>query len=203
MELGLLIIIFYGILHALGPDHLSALALTSVGKNKKEIFFISTLFALGHGVVLFVFVLLMSNLLVSTFIEYADFASWIILIFLGINLIYIGIKNDKELFVFKSNNNKQSNRMTIFILAVLMGLGGLRGMLITLSVISTTTLTFDLLASFVLGTCIVFFLFGYFMHLISDTVVKHHSAFRSVMVIVGLIAIVSVIQSIWGNHVNI
>lgn len=31
MDFGLLIILYYGILHALGPDHLSALTLFSIG----------------------------------------------------------------------------------------------------------------------------------------------------------------------------
>ena len=44
MELSLLLILYYGILHALGPDHLSAIALFSIGKKKKETFMLSLLF---------------------------------------------------------------------------------------------------------------------------------------------------------------
>jgi ABC-type nickel/cobalt efflux system permease component RcnA len=49
MDYALLIILYYGILHALGPDHLSAIALFSIGKNKKETIMLSLLFAMGHG----------------------------------------------------------------------------------------------------------------------------------------------------------
>jgi ABC-type nickel/cobalt efflux system permease component RcnA len=36
MELSLLVIFWYGILHAFGPDHLTAIADFSIGKNKKK-----------------------------------------------------------------------------------------------------------------------------------------------------------------------
>ncbi|MFT5662159.1 MAG: nickel/cobalt exporter, partial [Sulfurimonas sp.] len=36
MELSLIIIFWYGIIHAFGPDHLSAIADFSVGKNQRK-----------------------------------------------------------------------------------------------------------------------------------------------------------------------
>ncbi|WP_277871741.1 hypothetical protein [Sulfurimonas xiamenensis] len=35
-HLGLLLIFWYGVLHAFGPDHLTAIADFSIGKNKKR-----------------------------------------------------------------------------------------------------------------------------------------------------------------------
>ncbi|MCB4745565.1 MAG: hypothetical protein LGB68_00185, partial [Sulfurovum sp.] len=55
MELSLLVIFWYGILHAFGPDHLTAIADFSIGKNKRKTLTITTLFAIGHGLSLFLF----------------------------------------------------------------------------------------------------------------------------------------------------
>ena len=55
MELSLLVIFWYGILHAFGPDHLTAIADFSIGKDKRKTLMITFLFAIGHGLSLFVF----------------------------------------------------------------------------------------------------------------------------------------------------
>ena len=54
-NLGILLIFWYGILHAFGPDHLTAIADFSIGKNKKKTMLITILFAIGHGTMLFIF----------------------------------------------------------------------------------------------------------------------------------------------------
>ena len=54
MEAGLLIIFWYGLLHAFGPDHLSAIADFSIGKSRQKTFFITLAFTIGHGIMLFV-----------------------------------------------------------------------------------------------------------------------------------------------------
>jgi len=59
---GFLIIFWYGILHAFGPDHLTAIADFSIGKDKKKTLMITTLFAIGHGIMLFIFAKVLSTL---------------------------------------------------------------------------------------------------------------------------------------------
>ena len=54
-SLGLLLIFWYGILHAFGADHLTAIADFSIGKNKRKTMLITTMFAIGHGISLFIF----------------------------------------------------------------------------------------------------------------------------------------------------
>ena len=49
MELGLIVIFWYGILHAFGPDHLTAIADFSIGKEAKKTFLTVGAFAVGHG----------------------------------------------------------------------------------------------------------------------------------------------------------
>ncbi len=55
MEFSFLLIFYYGILHAFGSDHLTAIADFSIGKNSRKTMLITVLFAFGHGLSLFVF----------------------------------------------------------------------------------------------------------------------------------------------------
>ena len=61
MEIGLMIIFWYGILHAFGPDHLTAIADFSIGKEAKKTFAIVSAFAVGHGMMLFMFAKLLQH----------------------------------------------------------------------------------------------------------------------------------------------
>ena len=73
MELSLLLIFWYGILHAFGPDHLTAIADFSIGKDKKKTMLITMLFAIGHGSMLFVFAKLLEVYNISQeFMGYGD-----------------------------------------------------------------------------------------------------------------------------------
>ena len=65
MELGILLIFWYGVLHAFGPDHLTAIADFSIGKSKKKTFLITSLFAIGHGVMLFIFAKILETTTIS------------------------------------------------------------------------------------------------------------------------------------------
>ncbi len=55
MEFGLLIIFYYGILHAFGPDHLMAIADFSIGQNRRKTLIYTVGFAVAHGLTLFLF----------------------------------------------------------------------------------------------------------------------------------------------------
>jgi len=55
MEIGYLLIFWYGVLHAFGPDHLTVIADFSIGKSLKKTMAVTLLFAMGHGVMLFFF----------------------------------------------------------------------------------------------------------------------------------------------------
>lgn len=83
MEYSLLIILYYGILHALGPDHLSAIALFSIGKKKRETFILSFLFALGHGTMLYLLALLVGHVASDSLLAYGDIISATVIIMMG------------------------------------------------------------------------------------------------------------------------
>lgn len=203
MEYGLLIILMYGAIHAFGPDHLSAIAITSVGKTKKEIFIISSLFALTHGIVLFLLAKVLYLVAGSFIIQYADVISWSILFLLGVNLIYIGMQDNLEFFIYKNKYNHKPERFTIISLGLLMGLGGLRGMLLTMGAISTTALGFDMIFAFVVGASIVFVAFGYFIYIFSNSAKKNMSVFKSLLIGIGVISILTVLYSFGGSYVGL
>jgi high-affinity nickel permease len=72
-NLGILLIFWYGILHALGPDHLTAIADFSIVKNKKKTMLITILFAIGHGTMLFIFAKILETYHISdSILGYGD-----------------------------------------------------------------------------------------------------------------------------------
>ena len=89
-QLGLLLIFWYGILHAFGPDHLTAIADFSIGKNKRKTMMITILFAVGHGMTLFIFALLLEKYNISeTTLGYGDLISSVVILGMGIYLLYM------------------------------------------------------------------------------------------------------------------
>ena len=90
MELSLLLIFWYGILHAFGPDHLTAIADFSIGKNKQKTLLITTLFAIGHGLSLFVFAKLLEGMHISDeILAYGDIISATVIIGMGLYLLFM------------------------------------------------------------------------------------------------------------------
>ncbi len=77
----LFVIFWYGILHAFGPDHLTAIADFSIGKDKKKTLLITFLFAIGHGFSLFVFAKILQNMEISdNILAYGDIISAVVII---------------------------------------------------------------------------------------------------------------------------
>ena len=200
MEYGLLVIFYYGLLHAFGADHLSAIALFSIGKSKKEALFLSFLFALGHGVMLYLFASIISYIADDSWLSYADMISSSVIILMGVYLVYQAINGD--LILDTHHHDKEKNHTHIhykenhlhdknilFSLGVLMGIGGVRGMLITLSAISHDSVGIWMVVAFVLGVSVVFLLFGYFVYLTNKKLLRSSYAFRVIGMGVGLFSI--------------
>jgi ABC-type nickel/cobalt efflux system permease component RcnA len=90
MELSLLVIFWYGILHAFGPDHLTAIADFSIGKEKKKTLLITTLFAIGHGLSLFIFAKILKSIDISPeILAYGDIISASVIIAIGLYLLFM------------------------------------------------------------------------------------------------------------------
>lgn len=199
MDFGLLIILYYGILHALGPDHLSAIALFSIGKKKKETFMISLLFALGHGTMLYLLALFVGQVADKSILQYGDTISSLVILLMGLYLVYMAITNkiridhhahdsDEHTHIYYKNAHGHDKSM-IASLGLLMGIGGIRGMLVTLSIISHQQVGLEMVLAFIVGVSIVFVLFGYLIYLINANLIQSVNTLRYSIFFVGLLSI--------------
>ncbi len=174
MEAGLLLIFWYGILHAFGPDHLTAIADFSIGKNKQKTLLITALFALGHGLSLFIFAKILQHTTLSEeILAYGDMISAMVIIGIGIYLLTMVLTDriqlrkhkhgDKEhihIWFGKSHAHNAIENSSSFSLGLLMGAGGVRGMLITLGAVQGGVVDFTMVGLFTLGVMLVFLTFG-------------------------------------------
>ena len=199
MDFGLLIILYYGILHALGPDHLSAIALFSIGKNKKETFILSFLFALGHGTMLYLLALFVGQIANENILQYGDTISSAVILLMGLYLVYLAITNkiridhhahatDHHTHIYYKDAHLHDKSMLLS-LGLLMGIGGIRGMLVTLSIISHQNVGIEMVLAFIIGVSIVFLLFGYLIYLINENLIKSVNALRYGILTVGILSI--------------
>jgi ABC-type nickel/cobalt efflux system permease component RcnA len=199
MEYSLLIIFYYGILHALGPDHLSAIALFSIGKKKKTALLLSLLFAVGHGVTLYLLALIIEHFASDNLLQYGDIISSSVILLMGVYLVYLALTNkiridhhqhhqDKHTHIYYADAHGHDKTMLVS-LGLLMGVGGIRGMLITLTVISHQTIGIEMILAFILGISLVFLLFGYLIYLINAQLIHSAKTLRYAVTSVGLLSI--------------
>jgi len=199
MDFGLLIILYYGILHALGPDHLSAIALFSIGKNKKETLMLSLLFAVGHGTMLYLLALFVGQIADENILQYGDTISSTVILLMGFYLVYLAITNkiridnhkhasDDHTHIYYKDAHLHDKSMLLS-LGLLMGVGGIRGMLVTLSIISHQSVGIEMILAFIIGVSIVFLLFGYLIYLINLNLIKSVNALRYGILSVGLMSV--------------
>jgi len=176
MELSLLVIFWYGILHAFGPDHLTAIADFSIGKNKRKTLMITTLFAIGHGLSLFVFAKILQNIDISDkILGYGDIISATVIMAMGIYLLFMVLthriqlkthmhegKEHIHIWFGKSHSHDDSvAKSSSFGMGLLMGVGGVRGMLITLGAVGSGNVDFVMIGAFTVGVMLVFVSFGF------------------------------------------
>jgi len=178
MELSLLVIFWYGILHAFGPDHLTAIADFSIGKNKRKTLMITTLFAIGHGLSLFLFAKILQSFHISDeILAYGDIISATVIIAMGVYLL-IMVANDRIHLKTHMHNGKEHihiwfgkshdhddniAKSSSFTMGLLMGAGGVRGMLITLGAVGSGNVDFTMIAAFTAGVMLIFVSFGLVM----------------------------------------
>lgn len=204
MELGLILIFWYGILHAFGPDHIVAIVDFSLGKSKVKTFLITISFAIGHGLMLFVFAkVLQEYTSIEEYLAYGDFISSFVIITMGIYLIYLANKrkiilekhnhNGKEhlhlSFGQKHNHNDNNSTKSAFMIGSLMGIGGVRGMLITLSVMTASSVNFLMVIAFILGVSVVFISFGLIINYMNENILNSEKNIKRVFTTAGIASI--------------
>ncbi len=204
-QLGLFLIFWYGILHAFGPDHLTAIADFSIGKNKRKTMLITTLFAVGHGITLFAFAKLLESVaLPESVTAYGDIISSSVIIAIGAYLLYMATSNKIHLkthvhdgkshthiwFGKEHEHDKGNGDVTsAFTIGALMGMGGVRGMLVTLGMLEGQAVELTMIFAFILGVMVIFVGFGMVILFINQNVLTDRKNVRRVFGSAGAISI--------------
>lgn len=203
MEAGLLLIFWYGILHAFGPDHLTAIADFSIGKNKRKTLLITSLFALGHGLSLFIFAKILQHTEFSQdILAYGDMISAIVIMSMGVYLLFMVFSHriqlrkhthvDKEhihIWFGKSHEHNGIEKSSSFSLGLLMGAGGVRGMLITLGAVQDGVVDFTMVGLFTLGVMLVFLAFGLLILYVNQSFLSNLQNVRRAFATAGLVSL--------------
>jgi ABC-type nickel/cobalt efflux system permease component RcnA len=206
MELSLLLVFWYGVLHAFGPDHLTAIADFSIGKNKKKTFAITSLFAVGHGLSLFIFAKVLQSISISEeILAYGDVISATVIIAMGLYLLYMVYANRIQLRTHEHEGKEHIHiwfgkshehdgdvvaKSSSLTLGLLMGAGGVRGMLITLGVVQGAQVDFMMVGAFTLGVMFIFGLFGMVMLYINQNFLGNLTNVRRAFTAAGVISLV-------------
>jgi len=204
MEIGLMIIFLYGILHAFGPDHLTAIADFSIGKEAKKTFMIVSAFAVGHGLMLFMFAKLLQQFSIPESITaYGDLIASSVIVSIGLYLLYMVYSNKihlhshvhdqkKHVHIWfgKEHEHKSSGGSgSAFGIGVLMGIGGVRGMLVTLGMMQGQSIDVSMILAFILGVMVVFLSFGWVILWINKDILTNIQNVRRAFATVGAISV--------------
>ena len=202
-NIGLLLIFWYGILHAFGADHLTAIADFSIGKNKKKTLLITAMFAIGHGISLFIFAKLLETYHISDeILGYGDVISASVILGMGIYLLFLvftnrinltkHIHNGKEhihIYFGKEHSHSTKDISSAFTIGALMGIGGVRGMLVTLGLVESSSVDFTMVLAFTVGVMIIFMAFGSFILYINKNLLISKQNIRRVFTVAGVISV--------------
>ncbi|MCF6340620.1 MAG: hypothetical protein L3J10_07725 [Sulfurimonas sp.] len=204
MEIGLFLIFWYGVLHAFGPDHLTAIADFSIGKSMKKTMLITTMFAFGHGLMLFVFAkILQVYSLDESITAYGDMISSSVIIGMGFYLLFMVFSNRIHLnkhvhenkehihIYFGKEHSHKTDLSTSSALGIgaLMGIGGVRGMLVTLGMINGNSVEWTMIFAFVAGVSLIFLSFGALILYVNKQYLTNITNIRRVFTTAGIISV--------------
>jgi len=204
MEIGYFIIFWYGILHAFGPDHLTAITDFSIGKSMKKTMLITIMFAFGHGMTLFVFAkILQVYHLPADITDYGDIISSSVIIGMGIYLLCMVItdkihlnkhnhKGKEHIHIYFGKEHSHSDSIastSAWTMGALMGMGGVRGMLVTLGMLHGQTIDFSMVLAFVAGVSLIFVSFGGVILYLNKEFLTNKTNVRRVFAVAGLISV--------------
>ena len=205
MELSMLLIFWYGLLHAFGPDHLTAIADFSIGKNKSKTLMITVLFAIGHGLSLFLFAKLLEAFPLShTILAWGDLISASVIIAMGLYLLFM-VATDRihlrkhmhegkehiHIWFGKSHEHEDALiESSSFTMGLLMGAGGVRGMLITLGAVGSGHVDLGMVAAFTAGVMLVFVSFGFVIAYINEHLLGTVQNVRRVFATAGIVSLI-------------
>ncbi len=201
---GLLLIFWYGVLHAFGPDHLTAIADFSIGKNRKKTMLITVLFAVGHGLTLFVFANILQSFSINeNILAYGDVISSLVILGMGIYLLFMVFtdkiqlkkhihKGQEHIHIWfgKEHSHNSSDTASAFTVGVLMGIGGVRGMLVTLGMIEGQSIDLTMVLAFAFGVTLIFVGFGGVILYINKNLLHSKQNLKRVFATAGMVSVV-------------
>jgi nickel/cobalt transporter (NicO) family protein len=211
-SLGLLLIFWYGVLHAFGADHLTAIADFSIGKAKNKTMMITVLFAIGHGLTLFVFAKILEHYHISeAILGYGDVVSSMVILVMGFYLLFMvyadriqlhkHIHNGKEhlhIWFGKSHEHNHQDTTSAFTIGALMGIGGVRGMLVTLGFLEGQQVDLVMVLAFALGVMVVFVGFGVVILYINKNLLNSKKNLKRVFGTAGVVSVLVGSTMLWG-----
>jgi ABC-type nickel/cobalt efflux system permease component RcnA len=207
-ELPLLLLFWYGVLHAFGPDHLTAIADFSIGKSRRKTMFITFAFAIGHGLSLFLFAKILERVdLSEEILAYGDVISSSVILAIGLFLLFMAATNrinvgwhehegKRHIHIWfgkehsHSEGELKAKAASALTIGALMGIGGVRGMLVTLAAIAHHQVNMTMVASFTLGVMVVFLVFGYILGLVNENLLRTKENVRLAFATAGVLSLV-------------
>ena len=205
-HIGLLLIFWYGILHAFGPDHLTAIADFSIGKDKRKTMLITVLFAIGHGISLFIFAkILQSFEIKGELLEYGDMISATVIVAMGLYLLYMVFSDKVQIkkhihqdgkehihiwFGSSHSHDETIRKSSSFTMGLLMGAGGVRGMLVTLGAVGSGDVNLLMVAFFTIGVMLIFTLFGLSLSYFNSNFLNNKKNVRRAFAFAGTVSLI-------------
>jgi len=202
------LIFWYGILHAFGPDHLTAITDFSIGKSRAKTLWITLTFALGHGISLFIFAKILQHVdLSKEFLAYGDIISSSVILLIGLYLLFMAATDRIQLGLHSHNGKEhihiwfgkahdhndtdfKKRSASALTIGALMGIGGVRGMLVTLSAIAHREVNLWMVMAFTLGVMSVFMIFGFLISLVNDNLLTSKQNIRLAFATAGVVSLV-------------
>ncbi len=163
---------------------------------------ITVLFAFGHGISLLIFAKILEVYALSAeILSYGDTISALVILFMGVYLLYMVYANKIHLnkhihegvehfhiYFGKEHSHSNKDISSAFAIGTLMGIGGVRGMLITLGLVQNQEVNIYMVFAFTLGVMLVFISFGACILYINKNLLHSKQNIRRVFTFAGLVS---------------
>ncbi len=165
---------------------------------------ITVLFAIGHGLTLFIFAKVLETYSISeNILGYGDTISSIVILGMGVYLLFMvftdriqlkkHIHEGKEhlhIWFGKEHDHNSKDVASAFTIGALMGIGGVRGMLVTLGLIEGQCVNLLMVLAFALGVMVIFVGFGAVILYINQNLLNSKQNLRRVFATAGIVSVV-------------
>ena len=99
-------------------------------------------------------------------------------------------KEHIHIYFGKEHQHSNKDITSAFTIGTLMGVGGVRGMLITLGMVEASKVDFTMILSFTLGVMLIFISFGAFILYINKNFLNSKENIKRVFTVAGIISVI-------------